>query len=210
MSVRFPATWSRPLERLRRLTALAGLIVVGGCAVQRGVELPPMSDWQARQAVLSRISEWAFTGRIGVSAGSEGFNGRLRWHQRDDVFEASVSGPLGAGTVKIDGNGERITVAESSGEVTELEDAEYDLRVRYGWTIPVESLRFWALGIPDPGSPAVTQFGEDGQLARLEQRNWVVDIGQYREGGGQLMPRRITAVNADAKVRLVIDRWTFY
>ena len=169
-----------------------------------------MTDWEVRRAVLSNISEWAFTGRIGVSAGTEGFNGRLRWHQRDDDFQASVSGPLGAGAVRIDGTGERITVADKTGEVTELEDAELDLRLRYGWTIPVTSLRFWALGIPDPGSPAMTEFGEDGQLTRLEQRNWVVDIGQYREGGGQLMPRRITAVNADAKVRLVIDSWTFY
>ena len=112
--------------------------------------------------------------------------------------------------MQIDGDGRRITVTERDGAVTELDDPEYDLRMRYGWTIPVQSLRFWALGIPDPASPAATEFGDDGQLARLTQRNWTVDIRQYREGGGQLMPRRITAVNADAKVRLVIDNWTFY
>ena len=37
----------------------------------------------------------------------------------------------------------------------------------YGWTIPVTSLRFWALGIPDPASPAETEFGDDGQLRKL-------------------------------------------
>ena len=198
------------LTRRRWLPALAGLLLLSGCAVKRGIELPELTDWQVRQNVLAGLSEWAFAGRIGVSAGDDGFNGRLRWHQTDDDFRASVSGPFGAGTVRIDGNGERITVEEKDGQLTELHDAERDLRVRYGWTIPVASLRFWALGIPDPNAPADTEFDEEGQLARLEQRNWSVEIAQYRKGGGQLMPRRITAVNADAKVRLVIDSWTFY
>ena len=192
------------------LPLVAGLALLHGCAVERGVELPELSEWEVRERVLTGLSEWAFSGRIGVSAGDEGFNGRLRWRQTDDAFNASVSGPFGAGSVQIDGSRNGITVTERNGELTELHDPEYDLRVRYGWTIPVTSLRYWALGVPDPNSPAATEFDDDGQLARLEQRNWVVDIAQYREGGGQLMPRRITAVNADARVRLVIDSWTFY
>lgn len=181
-----------------------------GCAVERGIQLPALNDWEVRREVLATMSDWAFSGRIGVSAGDDGFNGRLRWRQTGGAFKASVSGPLGAGSVQIDGMRNRITVTERNGELTELENPEYDLRARYGWTIPVTSLRFWALGIPDPDSPAVTEFDDEGQLARLEQRNWVVEIPQYREGGGQRMPRRITAVNGDAKVRLVIDSWTFY
>ena len=54
-----------------------------------------------------------------------------------------------------------------------------------------------------------TEFGHDGQLAKLHQSNWQVDFTQYREGGGQLLPRRLTAVNEDVKVRLVIDNWVF-
>jgi outer membrane lipoprotein LolB len=74
----------------------------------------------------------------------------------------------------------------------------------------VKSLRYWALGIPDPASPAQTDFGSNGQLSRLEQGGWTVSIADYRAGGGQLMPRRMTAINHDTKVRLVIDDWTFY
>ena len=201
---------TRPTSTRSWLAALAVLFLLSGCAIDRGVALPELNDWQVRSRVLGEIPEWAFSGRIGVSAGDEGFNGRLRWHQTHDRFAASVSGPFGAGRVQIDGSRDGITVAEAGGEVTELQDPEYDLRARYGWTIPVASLRYWALGIPDPNSSADTEFGADGQLARLVQRNWVVEIAQYREGGGQLMPRRITAVNGDARVRLVIDRWTFF
>jgi len=80
----------------------------------------------------------------------------------------------------------------------------------YGWTIPVTSLRFWALGIPDPASAAETEFGDQGRLLSLQQRGWRVDFTQYREGGGQMLPRRLSAVNEDVKVRLVIDNWVFF
>jgi outer membrane lipoprotein LolB len=111
--------------------------------------------------------------------------------------------------VFINGDRREITVTDRNGVVTELHDAEVELRQMYGWTIPVASLRFWALGIPDPASPAETEFGEDGQLSTLRQQDWEVEFTQYRESGGQLMPRRLTAVNDDVKVILVIDSWTF-
>lgn len=186
------------------------LVIFAGCATQRGVELGDIANWEARQALLAETTRWEFSGRIGVSAGDEGFNGKLWWWQRDQYFRANISGPLGVGTVRIDGAGPAITVTDKDGGVVEMQDAETDLRLRYGWTIPVSSLRFWALGIPDPSSSAQTSIGEDGLLTSLEQGGWTVTIDEYREGGGQSMPRRLLATNDNAKVRLVIDEWVFY
>ena len=183
---------------------------VQGCAGSRGLQLPDLPDWDTRRGVLESIDRWEFSGRIGVSAGDEGFNGKLRWWQDGDDFRATVSGPLGVGTVKIEGNGRHVTLTDKQGDVTELQDAEIDLRLRYGWTIPVTSLQYWALGIPDPSVPTATRMGDDGLVSEMEQGDWHVTIGQYSDGGGQQMPRRISAVNADAKVRLVIDKWIFY
>jgi outer membrane lipoprotein LolB len=184
-------------------------VLISACVTSKSLELPELSDWESRQNILVGVDEWEFDGRIGVSAGDEGFNGQLRWRQDGVVFRARINGPLGAGTVFINGDRRKITVTDRQGTVTELHDAEAELRQMYGWTIPVTSLRFWALGIPDPASPAETEFGEDGQLSTLRQQGWQVEFTQYREGGGQLMPRRLTAVNDDVKVRLVIDNWTF-
>ncbi len=196
----------RPASRLISLSLTA---LIAACVTRGSLELPEFSDWESRQEVLGGVDEWEFSGRIGVSAGDEGFNGQLWWRQDGVVFRARISGPLGVGTVFINGDRHELTVTDRDGVVTELDDAEVELRQMYGWTIPVTSLRFWALGIPDPASSAETEFGADGQLAKLRQRNWEVDITQYREGGGQLMPRRLTAVNDDVKVRLVIDKWVF-
>lgn len=192
-----------------RLVLLALIALLAACAIPGGIELPELPDWESRSRVLGGVDEWEFAGRIGVSAGDEGFNGQLWWRQDGSVFRVRISGPLGIGTVFINGNHRELTVTDRDGVVTKLDDAEVELRQMYGWTIPLTSLRYWALGIPDPASPAETEFGADGRLVKLRQQNWQVDITQYREGGGQLMPRRLTAVNDDVKVRLVIDNWVF-
>lgn len=199
----------RPDPTARHLTIVLLMLAISGCATQQGIGLPDMPDWDSRTQVLAGIDDWEFKGRIGVSAGEEGFNGKLRYVQDDDEFRATVSGPLGIGTIRIEGDGRQVTVIDKDGELWQLPDPEVDLQVMYGWTIPVASLRYWALGIPQPEALAFTKFNEDGQLESLEQGNWHVQIAQYRDGGGQLMPRRLTAVSGDNKVRLVIDNWTF-
>lgn len=189
---------------------LLAILVLQACASRRGLELPDLTEWSSRQAVLGSIEHWEFKGRIGVSSGSEGFNGKLLWTQENADFRATVSGPLGVGTVRIAGNGAAMTLTDKDGELTDMQDAEYELRQRYGWTIPVASLRYWALGIPDPALAADLEFDQQGLPSRIEQRGWVVTITDYRDGGGQPMPRRLSAVHLDAKLRLVIDNWVFH
>ncbi len=198
---------------LRSWVINPGVLIVlaslAGCAAQDRILIPDSEVWETRKAILEQSDEWEFAGRIGVSAGSEGFNGKLWWRQDGVVFRARISGPLGAGTIFINGVGGEMTLTDRDGVVTELRDAEVELRARYGWTIPLTSLRYWALGIPDPASPAEVLFDADGRLSELSQRRWQVTIARYAEGGGQIMPRLITAVNDDLKVRLVIHKWTF-
>lgn len=201
-------TRSRPAGPATAVAA-ASLLLLSACAVRQGALLPEIDDWEQRKAVLGAVGDWAFDGRVGVRAGDEGFNGKLRWSQKDDRFRATVSGPLGIGTVRLEGDGQRIVLTDKDGVRTVLEDAESELYLRYGWTIPVASLRYWALGIPDPSLAARTEFDDTGQLARLEQRNWIVSIGAYREGGGQSMPRRLTATGSNTRVRIVVDNWRF-
>ncbi len=193
------------------LTLAALLLALSGCASSRPViELPPLSSWEVRQEVLSNISSWEFKGRIAVKAGDEGFNGKFRWTQIADEFTATVGGPLGVGTVRIEGNDRTIVLTDKDGVETQLVDPEAELYYRYGWTIPVSSLRYWALGIPDPDRAAEPQVDAEGRLASLAQGNWQVTISRYRESSGQSLPHTLTAINPDTRVRMVIDTWLFF
>lgn len=199
------------LRPTRWLGMLAALLLLSSCvATRQGIELPDIGSWEQRNAVLGGIKDWEFNGRVAVKAGDDGFNGKFNWIQQDDAFEATVGGPLGIGTVRIEGEGRGATLTDKDGQKTVLHNVESELRLRYGWTIPVASLRYWALGIPDPSMTAVTSFDDDGRLVQLQQSNWIVEISRYREGGGQPMPRILSATNAETRVRLVIDRWLFF
>jgi outer membrane lipoprotein LolB len=201
---------TRRSATLRFCAAAFAAALVSGCATPKSAALPDIGSWDAREGVLAGLDEWEFSGRIAVKTANDGFNGKLRWAQDEESFEVTASGPLGAGAVRIESDGHSVTFTDKDGETTELEDAELEFRYRYGWTIPVRSLRYWALGIPDPSGPADTVVDEDGKLTSLRQRDWSVTFSRYDEGGGQMMPKVLTAENADTRVRLVIDYWIFF
>ena len=195
----------------RNAALLAALLLASGCAtLPAGVPLPELDSWETRVAVLGSHSHWQFSGRVAVKAGEEGFNGKISWSQQDAAFKTTVAGPLGVGAVRIEGDAGRVVLTDQDGDQIVMQDAERELFWRYGWTIPVSSLRYWALGIPDPATPATTALDEQGRLATLEQGNWRVEISSYRDSGGQSMPRILTASNPDTRVRMVIDSWSFF
>jgi outer membrane lipoprotein LolB len=189
--------------------ALIIALLLAGCATQQSGTLPAFGDWDTRLAVLENVRNWGFTGRIALRNADDGFQGGLHWEQRRDYFDARVSGPLGMGTLRIAGDARAVRVTDKDGVETRLVDPEQDLRRLYGWQIPIASLRYWALGIPDPRYPASTELRDDGTLSKLAQAGWQVHIDRYRDGGGQSMPRRLKASRDSAQVTLVIDRWSF-
>ena len=202
--------------RRRLLGLVVAVLTASGCAstARDSLQLPSMPDWAARQAALSEIRDWDFKGRIAVKTGDDGFNARFDWQQRGERFRATVSGPMGIGTVRIDGSPRRIVLTDKDGEKAVLTDPEAELQYRYGWTLPVTSLRFWALGIPDPATPSELTQNTAGQLETVRQSGWEVTVPRYREAAGQPMPRNIVATSemngVATRVRMVIDRWAFY
>jgi outer membrane lipoprotein LolB len=193
----------------RGANVAVALLLLGACATQQGVDLPDISRWESRQVILGQLDKWQFSGRIAVKTSDDGFNGKLRWIQDEDSFRATVSGPLGIGTIRIEGDGDSVEITDKDGTATVLQDIEMELYYRYGWTIPVESLRYWVLGIPDPRVPVETDFDEFDRVSHMKQRGWSVDVGAYREAGGQQMPARLVANSRETSVRLVIDKWVF-
>ncbi len=200
----------KPIKPAKRLVLLCTALLLSACASQQTVQLPEIESWDSRTELLSELRNWEFSGRIAVNAGDKGFNGKLRWTQQDTSFSATVSGPLGIGTVRIESDGESVVHTDKDGVRTKLEHAETDLFNRYGWTIPVSSLGYWVLGIPDPTLPAKTKLNSDDQLAELEQGDWTVTISRYKVGGGQPMPQSLSAQHSTTRVRIVIDKWVFF
>jgi outer membrane lipoprotein LolB len=201
---------SRPTAWIGRAIPLIALGLVTACAPRPIQELPVFTSWEDRNQVLAELPEWEFRGRLGVRSAEEGFNGKVHWRQFEADYNAQISGPIGFGTVRISGNPGLVRLVDRDGRLTVLTDPENDLRSLYGWTLPVSSLRFWALGIPDPQVPATTiVVDERGLLTVLAQGGWRIEYPDYRPYAGQPMPRRLVASAGDARVVLVFDAWVF-
>jgi len=187
-----------------RLTAALLVLSVAGCA-----HVPVGSDglnFVQRQARLESLEQWQLRGRIAIETADRAFQGALAWELESDGITLTVRGPLGAGAMQVTGTPERL-VLTSRGEQRVLSDPETELSALLGWWMPVQSLRYWLLGLPDPDYAADTNFGQDGVVTTLEQRLWQLSYDRYALTNGMLLPRRIALRHRELSMNLVVDRW---
>lgn len=164
-------------------------------------------SWEVRRAALQQRDRFDLSGRIAVAAAQEGFNAKLRWQQQGARSNLALDGPLGVGGVRITAEGTSLNVENSRGEHLDSDAARKEITARLGFEPPLQSLRFWVQGVPDPARPADEVLDENKRLATLRQDGWLIDYSTYAAFSGQWLPSRITLKRDDVRVRLLVDGW---
>jgi outer membrane lipoprotein LolB len=184
------------------------LVLLAGC-----VSAPPSKPrqsipWTQRRAQLQTLDPFGLSGRVAVAAGSEGFSAHLSWDQRGARTTVQLNGPLGIGGIHVVANGPTLDVENSQGQHLQSDRARAELEAKLGFDPPLTSLRYWVLGVPDPGMPSTETVGPDQRLAALEQDGWQIAYSSYMDaGGGSWLPQRLALQRGDVRVRLIVDRW---
>jgi len=166
-----------------------------------------LAGWPARRAVLQRRGQFTAQGRIGVVAGADGFNGRVRWLQQGARSTVSLDGPLGVGGVRIVNDAGVLTLTTPSGEALDSQAAHDELLRRMGFEPPLNSLRYWVQGVPDPASPGIETADAQGYLGALVQSGWTVTFGAYMQTADGALPQKLTVARGTVRVKLIIDSW---
>ena len=190
------------------IIGLAVVIIIGGCVSPRdriGEALEV--EWLERRDLLRQLDDWRMEGRIALRTGSDGYNGTLSWEQMDDLLDFRFRGPFGFGGFRIHGDLDRLRIKTTSGEELLMTDPEAEMRDRFGWSLPVYSMRFWIVGVSDPGMTADETVDDDGMLLELSQNGWDVSFDGYRVEDGLLLPKKIVMESGDVRIRVVADRW---
>ena len=189
--------------------ALAALLalVLSACATRGVQELPVLTDWPTRQAVLGDLELWALRGRIGVRTPDEASSGSLSWQQRGRRFEAEIDGPLGVGGVRMAGDARQVTLSGSRIDTVTVVDPESELWRQTGLRVPVAGLRYWLLGIPIPGVPAMLDFGDDALPSEIRQSGWTIRYTEYRRWTLNALPRRMIAESGDTVLTVIVRDW---
>jgi outer membrane lipoprotein LolB len=194
---------------MRRLILLATCAAaLAGCAALRpkAPKGPPpaaVASWDARVKNLERTTRWDLDGRAAVALGQQGWQASLNWRQTGADSELHLAGPLGIGAlvIKVSPSGLSLNGAAPSDAVVA------QLQERLGFELPLDHLRYWLLGIPDPATPFELTRNAQDRAARITQGGWIIEYGDYMSGDGDLLPKRLVLTRAAARVRIAVDHW---
>lgn len=188
------------------LAGLALVLTLAGCQTVPVAPAPSVA-WSVRRPALQDLDRFGLNGRVAVAVGKQGFNAGLRWTQAAAVTHLALTGPLGAGGVEVTADGGNLSVVTSSGKHLGNTDARAELEDKLGFEPPLTSLRYWVLGVPDPGSSASVRLDSQQRLTELTQDGWRIEYSAYMPVGAEWLPRLLTLRREDVRVRMVVDGW---
>ncbi|MGD8514308.1 MAG: lipoprotein insertase outer membrane protein LolB [Granulosicoccaceae bacterium] len=199
------------MSRIYRASLLALLmaIILPACTVLP--EQPVPADREAarlahRQALLT-LETWMLNGRISIRHGEEAWHAGLYWHQIGDIYQIRIIAPLGQGGAQLDGSSHSVVLQTGDG-VYRADSAERLLAEQFGWQLPVEGLRYWAIGRVAPGPVDSISHDEFGRLRELQQSGWTISYLRYQPDNSNLMlPGKVFLRRNGLEVRFVVDSW---
>jgi outer membrane lipoprotein LolB len=191
------------------LFGLAALLT--GCAAVPGAVAPSadaLAQFEAHRELLASIEDWTAGGRLSLTVSEESWSARVDWTQRGQASRLRLSGPFGQGAAEL-------LMRPGAAELRTADDHRYsaetpeDLMVEHvGWSIPLDGLRYWLLGLPEPEvEPAVLELDDRGRISRLEQSGWTVRYLRYQSVGALEMPARLDFESPRVNGKLAVTRW---
>lgn len=147
-------------------------------------------------------------GKVGFSDGKRGGNGSIEWQQMGEKYKIRLYGPLGSGSLQINGDNENISLVKEDGKISYAKNPEILVQKELGWTIPVSGLRYWIIGNPAPGKPPkLIQIDEDGRLWHLEQQGWTITYQGYQTWQNQDVPTKLILKNGPLRLKFILNYW---
>ena len=166
------------------------------------------SDQDERSQKLRSADHWNIQGRVSIVTGNDGWNGSIRWKQVETHFDIRIVGPLGQGSMWLQGSPGFVELRSSDKKkVITAPDAESLLYQEMGWQMPVSGMRYWVLGIAGPGDVTSRKYNKQGQLEEMVQSGWTIRFRRYRKVGDYQLPDKIFMRNDRFSVKMIIKQW---
>jgi len=108
--------------------------------------------WKTHRAQLEPLDRWILQGKIGIRSPQESGSGTLFWLQRRAYYDIRLSGPLGRGATRIQGDRNSTTLEVAGRPTVSASSAEDLVAEQIGWHLPVDQLLWWVRGLPAPDS----------------------------------------------------------
>ena len=185
---------------MKKILLLAGILALPACSM---FTTTPEIAYQPTNAQnkLYELQRWAFDGRIAITGKNDGWNANINWEHTPNEDLIKLSGPLGQGGATIQLNSTGVTIDRGGGDVQSSADVEGFINRQVGLAVPVKSLRYWVIGLPEKSEPA--NAIEKG----FEQAGWRNQYKAMQPVEKHVLPRNMTVTNETVKLKLFIDQW---
>jgi outer membrane lipoprotein LolB len=178
-------------------------LVLAACATTRREAPAVGAGWEQRVGDLQRLQEWQLDGRAAVAMGAQGWQASLNWLQEGAVAELHLSGPLGVGAMVL----KQTPAGLSLNGAPPSPEALAQVQDKLGFELPLDHLRYWLIGVPDPSAAFELKRNAQDRALQLIQADWTVDYDRYMAFAGDVLPAHLVLSRADVRVKIAIDRW---
>ena len=166
------------------------------------------NHFQIRQQHFLKQTTWHAKGRIAANNSHDGGSANFDWQNINLKYSIKLSGPLGLGSAKLNGQPDQVTFIDQYGKRHTATNPETLMKKLLGWQVPIQGLNYWIKGILIPNiNYSNLTLDELGRLNTVEQSGWTIQYVNYYEATLLSLPKKITLTNNDLKVKLVIKQW---
>lgn len=172
---------------------------MAGCDLIRTEDVKAYS--RANLSYLYSQKKWLFEGRMVLISQQDSWSAQMIWNHDADLEKVKLVGPLGQGGLVISLAKGKVRIDKGSGNVFESNEPAELVARETGIIIPIESLRYWVLGLPDP----LQSFHDtDGGFVQL---GWLCEFKQIITSNLGLVPKKILISNDKVRMKLIVDKW---
>lgn len=147
---------------------------------------------------------WRLLGKLGIRTEDARHSARVNWQQQGNNYQIQLSGPFGAGAVKLARDDNGVTLQQSGHATQHAPSANELLQDNLGWSLPVAAASYWVRALPAPGIDAQLQHDTDGRISQITQLGWQFN---YRYKDAQPYRITLTPLAYNATLTLIIKQW---
>jgi len=191
-----------------RLLVLSIILLLTGCAGVTPSPEPVDAErpWKEQYPALLAADSWQLKGKIGIRTARENNNATLFWQQLQQHYQIELTGPLGQGGARIEGDENGVTIDVAGEESLWAASPELLMEQTLGWQFPVRDLPYWIRGIPAPGHPFELSMDQQ-RLQKLVQNNWEINYLRFTNRNGYLLPEKLTISRNDLRLTIIAKEW---
>ena len=163
---------------------------------------------QARDAQLLDLEHWSIEGRAGFRFKNKAWHASMYWEQQSSNFKLVLYDLFGRKIAEVVGNPNQAILRTKEGDEYSAPDSQVLLRKYFGFSFPVNGMRYWLMGVHSPDSKvSQLSFNKAGLPHILVQDGWKISYMGYDVYQRIKLPSHIQFNKENLELKIAVKNW---